>query len=817
MVLYASATHGTVHWKSYTVLISGGISYKSTFKSGNALNIVLGAKTATRSATIELTEIKLTTASAQGSIQVTATLNGVVFSPSSATVGTVVQTPPNAPTMTLSATSQPQLSAGESNAAAGTLALTMSGDLAGGNGWVAGSVLTLIVSPPSGTNCEGGAYVYFASTPTATVTSTSKTSGSPSISASLANSGSCPVSQPNDLKLTFTNAVYFDTSSQGTVRVTISGVRYSVGTTSAAIGSGAVTLAASFSEIPSTVNTSSASNATIASTGTGPGGGTSGSGTASAALTVKADTPPESVLQDAYDAQISPVHVLESSATHVPAGYVCLSLTGADFNTNAAPSVTVSSGNGAASSTTTYQGEAATAAPTVEFQVSKASTTQGEYTVSGLAVDAATAVGPVTVTVTHGSSASCTHDSESIGSATAFSVAATPVTRVYGATPDATAVAELEHQFDAQGTNCPGRAGARPVVLATDAHYPDALASAYLASSLGTGELLTPTESLSAATANALRVEGITQVYIVGGPLAVSSAVSQQIESTLAYNCGGTTPLTSAGPVHIEVTRVAGATQYDTAEWVAEYPAPGTVGSLDVAGAYVGTNRTGGVGKYNDTAGNGSAAPGTSSTLPTAIVATGTSFQDAESASVFSYSDHLPILLTTPTSLSPQVASVISSLAIKQAIVMGGPLAVSDGVVSSLESLGVSVLRIAGQTATDTAVQLADFEMGSKSAHVGAGWTGNGGVAVARGDYFTDGLAGAVVASGAGRTHTHGPEPLLLCLDPSTAGTYLSAFLVEAGRTGIDGETSDRVTSLTVLGGPDALSPSLVATLTGDL
>ncbi|MGH8989329.1 MAG: cell wall-binding repeat-containing protein, partial [Acidimicrobiales bacterium] len=525
----------------------------------------------------------------------------------------------------------------------------------------------------------------------------------------------------------------------------------------------------------------------------------------------------KSVSQDADDAPISPVEVIESSTTRIPAGYVCLGLSGAQFDTAAAGSVTVPEGNGQVSTKVTYEGESATAAPVAQFQVIKASTGAGEYAVSGLAVDPGTTTGPVVITAAYGPSASCADDTEPIGSATAITVTSTPVVRIYGTTPDATAAAELEHQFDARRTACPGRIGARPVVLATDASYPDALTSAYLASSLGTGELLTPTRSLSAATVNAIRLEGITEVYIVGGPLAVTRKVSDQLESMLAYSCGGTTPLTSAGPVHVEVVRIAGASEYETAQWVAEYPAASDVGSLDVAGAYADVNRTKGPGRYNDTAGSASAAPGTSTPLPTAILATGRSFQDAESASVLSYADKLPILLTNARSLSPQVSSVLTSLGIVQVLVMGGPLAVSDSVVSSLEALGVSVLRIAGPDATGTAVQLADFEMASKAGHLGAGWSGNGSLAVARGDFFTDGLAGAIVAAGAGRTHTHEPEPLLLCEDPTTVGPSLAALLSEAGSTGVDGNTSDRVTSLTVLGGPRAVSPSVVTSMTGDL
>jgi putative cell wall-binding protein len=841
LALFATASKGTVHWKSFKVSVSGGISYSSTMSAGNDLNIVLGAKVATLAATISISTIKFTTSSIEGTVAVSPTLNGVTFTPPTVSDGTVVQTPPSAPTITLSSNSQPQLRIGENAGSAGTWALSMSGDLTAGSGWVSGSVLTVAVSPPSAINCAGNGYLYFVGTPAATVAAANGVNATPSVALSLASSGGCLASQPNELKITFENAVYFDTASRTTVQIAISGVHYTVGTTAKAIGTGGVIVTSAFSATPSTVFTGSASNAIIEATPATSGTSTKTKTKTSTTtptktkattptktkaetkaktqnpLVLKADTPPVSVPPNAYDAPISSVYVVESLTTHVPVGYVCLTLSGAAFHTTAAASVTVSAGNGAATTAVVYQGESATAAPTAEFQVTRASTSAGEYTVSGLAVDAGTRAGPVAVTATYGSSASCAGDLASIGSTTAFTVVGTSVSRVYGATPDATAAAELEHQFDAQGTACPGRPGARPVVLATDADYADALTSAYLASSLSTGELLTPTASLPAVTLNAIRLEGITQVYIVGGPLAVSPAVASELESTLAYSCGGTTLLTSDGPVHIEVVRIAGATEYDTAQWVAEYPAASNVGSLGVAGAFAGTDRTGGTGRYNDTAGNASPQPRTSSTLPTAIVATGRTFQDAESASVLSYADRLPILLTTPTSLSPQVASVITSLGIKQVVVMGGQLAITDRVVSSLESLDVSVLRIAGQDATDTAVQLADFEMASKPGHLGAGWTGNGELTVARGDYFTDGLAGAIVAAGGGRTHTHQPEPLLLCENPTTVGPYLSAFLSEAGHRGIDGNLADRVTSLTILGGPQAVSQSAVATMTDDL
>ena len=819
-------------WDNYEVS-AHTMSIQTFGAATTVLDIELGAKDTNTAAAIDITQIKYITKGAAGEAVVSARMsNGVTFSPSTATDGILVQTPPKAPAIKLSALSQPTVKVGTPGASAGDWTVTLTGDSATGNGWLAGAALTVTVAPPSGTNCATGTYLYFVGTPTVKVASATGTTTVPTVSPALASIGNCAATEPNELVLRLVGADYFDTSSMGTVTIAVSGVHYAVGTTASAMGTGSIMVDGSFSATPSSVTASGASNASVevpsSGTSTPSGSGTgsgittpSGSGTtpssSATSLSVKAGTPPVTVLAGAYDAPIGPVTVAGSAGAHVPAGYVCLSLSSGSFSTTAVASVAVSAGNGAAGSNVTYQDQTGTGAAVAEFQVSKASTTEDAYTVSGLAVDAPTATGAVSVEVTDGSSASCAHDSSTVGTATAFNVGRTPVTRIYGATPDATAAAELENQFDAQGTNCPGRPGARPVVLATDATFPDALASAYLASSLGTGELLTPTAGLSAVTENAIRVEGITQVYIVGGPLAVSTAVSQQLDSMLAYDCGGSAPLTAAGPVHLEVIRIAGTTEYDTAQWVAEYPPAGTVGSLDVSGAYVGSDRTGGSGRFNDTSGSASPAPATSSTLPTAIVADGREFQDAEAASALSYANRLPILLTTPSTVSPQVPAAISDLGIKQVIVMGGPLAVSDGVVSSLESLGVSVLRIAGQDAADTAVQLADFEMGPKAGHIGAGWTGSGAVTVARGDFFTDGLAGAIVAAGGGRTHVHTPEPLLLCSNPSTVGHYLSAFLTTAGRTGIDGNDADRVAALTILGGPEAVSPSVAATMTGDL
>ncbi|MGH9099909.1 MAG: SpoIID/LytB domain-containing protein, partial [Acidimicrobiales bacterium] len=314
--------------------------------------------------------------------------------------------------------------------------------------------------------------------------------------------------------------------------------------------------------------------------------------------------------------------------------------------------------------------------------------------------------------------------------------------RIDGPTADATAAQELEHQFVAVAGGCPGSGSTRPVVLATDSGYADALASAPLARALRTGTLLTPAGHLSAATSSAMRLEGVTRVVVVGGPLAVSASVVAALESTPASSCGG-----GAGTGgDIEVTRVAGQSALDTAAQIAAEAATlDGVGALDLAGAYQGSSPTGGTGHYDATPGAASSGPVSPGALATAVVATVEGFQDAETASTFAYAERLPVLLTTPVTLSSQVATEIRALDVRQVVLMGGQLAVSDAVVAALEQLGVSVLRVAGADAAGTSVELAELE--TATAPVGAGWRGTGGIAVARGNGYSDGLAGAVVAA----------------------------------------------------------------------
>lgn len=777
------------------------------------------------------------------------------FSGSPVTVGTI---PPPPTAFVLAATSMPTVGQGMSAQPAGNWTLTLSGTTVG-QSWTSGDMVAISVGPngTTTTQCSGSGYVVFSGTPTLTVTSSSGVSAVPTVQASLAYDNGCNSLEPNVLEVVFTNSGSLTTSS-GNAVITISGITYTTGS-GAAIGPVAVAAVyeTSSGSPVNTVTTTNAPNATVSTT------------------VVTANSPAVSVPGGSVNAPISPISIAESSAGVVGDGYVCLTLTGTGtaaysattdvtsttpalsyqdaFDPASTPKVTVTSGPGTVGTSGAQfetVGSNGTTDNTVVFQVTTSlpESAASTYQVSNLGVDVGNgAAGAVSVLVSTGVSAATACPSSSSTSVTAYTVT-TPSNRIYGSDAPGTAAAELAATFPYSGGNgCPGTGGAslaggvtenRPVVLATDSNYPDALAGAYLASALGTGELLTGINTLPSSTLQALRLEGISQVYVVGGPYVVSNAVVTQLQNTAVYTCGGVNPVTTllGTAQDITVTRIYGQTEYDTAADIANFPGAAHVGKAMFTGAYAGTNSAGGNGMYNDTSGTASTSATSSVAVPTAILATGQGFQDAESASVLSYTADLPILLTTPGSLSVQAKDELQSLGIQQVIVMGGPIAISNVVVTSLQGMGLSVLRIAGTDFTDTAVQLAKFEMNTATGGLGLGWAPHGSLYVARGDFYTDGLAGAAVAAtgstnaastctpGSGTTSATSCSPghqvpLLLTTNPSTVGTALTGFLNQAGSAaGIDGLGSAyQVSTLNILGGPLAVQNSTVTAMNGDL
>ncbi|MGD0321965.1 MAG: cell wall-binding repeat-containing protein [Acidimicrobiales bacterium] len=511
----------------------------------------------------------------------------------------------------------------------------------------------------------------------------------------------------------------------------------------------------------------------------------------------------------------SDTHItLSAVATSTNAGItLTFSYMPATFDTSATMTVATSSGSGASAGTPTVSNS-----PTdteISFPVTSASTTAATYTVSGIALDSASPTpesGPVLVEAGNG----CGTNTYG-GPITAASMLG--ATQTYGQTMDDTAASEFAQSYPFALDDCPsggsstsgsGTTLLAPAVLTTDQNFPDALSASYLAGNLGTGILLTPTDSLSSATIGALRTEGIGQVFVVGGPLAVSQNVINQLKALTVYRCGGIDPVISTvgSPFTMEVTQIYGQTEYDTAADVATYPGL-AVGSADIGGAY---------GMYNDTTG-ASSSSGPLFSVSTAVLATGESFPDAMSAAGMAYAQHFPVLLTQADSLAPQAQDALVNLAVHQVILMGGPLAVSDSVVTTLQGMGISVLRVAGTDATDTASELAQFELNStnsKGVPDGLDWQAFNvnTAALARGDFYADALAGCDVT---GLSHL----PLILTEDSSTLGTYSTTLLNSAGSGvgsgttalgGIDGlGSAGNLYTIQVFGGPLAVQLSTIS------
>lgn len=872
---------GTVVWSKASVT-STGVTVTSAGTGTTTLAITTTTKKATGvTATIYVTGVKYTTVGGAGKVTVTATLktgtvtNTYKFTPSTVSNAKYPAGAPGAPTFTIRATANPPISVGVKGQTAGTWTITALGNTT--QGWATGAYIAITIDTHNDGNCVATDYVVFTGTPTVTVTSASGVSATPGVKASLSHNITCNSGvRPNVLDISFTNSGTFSTT--GFFTISVSGIKYNVGSTPAVTGNGPAgpppsltkTLTGNTKAGDVTVAASFQATASISVTAGTPITASTGTTASNAQISyvyVTADKPPVKVPASSIAQPISPVTIVESVKGQLPATYVCLTLSttsGSAWYNGTPVTVTVTKGNGKVAKTVVYQGLSGTSATYVEFQITTPGATPTTYQVSGLMVNATGTKGPKKVFVTKGTSPTCAgrpHVSVGVpaprvGHAVAFTVLSA-THRIYGADAQGTAVAELENTFPYAAQACPGVARVnvitgettyddRPVVLATTATFPDALSSQYLAGYLGTGTLLTSPSSLSTETMQAIRVEGITHVYVVGGPLAISTTVVKTLESTPAYLCGGAHPaLTHTGAaIDLQVTRIFGQTQYNTAQQIAEFPGVNYFHAYSLSAAYGGTNATGGNGAFNKTAGKGSTKAASGGPLRTAFLATGTNFQDAEAASTPSYATGVPMLLTTGNTLSTAAVSAIYALHIRQVILMGGQLAVSNAVVSQIEALRVttnpvSVLRVAGSDYTGTATELASLllaDNGPPLGNFGIDWAPTGMLGVSRGDYFADGLAGAVVTANGGTScfattftltlhgitvinHTYcttaTPMPLVLTLNPSTVGPVLTTFLKAAGTVGISPEPTEAgenvVTGLIALGGPLAINTATLS------
>jgi putative cell wall-binding protein len=435
---------------------------------------------------------------------------------------------------------------------------------------------------------------------------------------------------------------------------------------------------------------------------------------------------------------------------------------------------------------------------------------------------------------------------------------------IFGATAVDTAAEAIGHQFDYATGQCIGGTHfpfGGPIFVATDADYHDALGASYPAGADDSAVALTDPGTLSSATANIIREEGVQTVYLVGGVDAISANVENTLASTPSYVCGGVDPRYNilGQPEDLTVIRIAGAVADDTNELLATFPgAEPITPTPGPFGAYANPSL------FNDTgSGNSTPAP-TVAIQNTALLVTDAGFQDAVSGSALAYDWPMPLITTTPDALSTDALNAISNDHITQVIVLGGTDAVSDTVISNLQSYGISALRIAGLDGSDTSTQLAAFELAAAPPAItvppspadGLGlnnedflWQNfvnrtageifgpdDDGVAahavlLARGDFYSDAETASVLAVHNGFYADFTPfKPIILTENPSTLGSAVTTFLNEAGLavSGLAGElpaggwddsgtaaqsneSSSSVYTIQPIGGVDALTTATLS------
>ncbi|CAN5168663.1 hypothetical protein BH23ACT9_BH23ACT9_26550 [soil metagenome] len=89
---------------------------------------------------------------------------------------------------------------------------------------------------------------------------------------------------------------------------------------------------------------------------------------------------------------------------------------------------------------------------------------------------------------------------------------------------------------------------------------------------------------------------------------------------------------------------------------------------------------------------------------PTVLIATDMDFADALTSSAVQGLLQAPLLLTNPLALSPETSSEINRLDADDAVIFGGPDAVSNAVEAQLQALGLTTERVMGATRIETAV-----------------------------------------------------------------------------------------------------------------
>jgi len=308
------------------------------------------------------------------------------------------------------------------------------------------------------------------------------------------------------------------------------------------------------------------------------------------------------------------------------------------------------------------------------------------------------------------------------------------LSRLAGATRYETAAAISRSQF-ATGDIATGVNGVPVAFIATGTNYPDALAGGPAAAAAGGPILLVSPNGIPAATSAELLRLNPGRIVILGG----SAVVSNGVQALLNDYTPGT------------VTRLAGANRYATARAIAQ----GTF----------------------------------SAPVDTAYIASGVNFPDALAGAAVAARDGAPVLLVQPNMIPSDTAAALMALDPGRIVVLGGPAAVSDFVLSRLDLFTAgSVTRQSGANRYETAIAISSNNFPAGSADT---------VYLATGTNFPDALAAAAVAGLNG-------APLLLVPAGDTVPANVMAEIQRLG-----------VLNIRILGGTSVVSPAQELQLAG--
>jgi len=197
------------------------------------------------------------------------------------------------------------------------------------------------------------------------------------------------------------------------------------------------------------------------------------------------------------------------------------------------------------------------------------------------------------------------------------------------------------------------------VLLAQESASADALAASGLQGLLSAPLLLTASDVLSPETTAELDRLGDPEVHILGGSVAISLEIEQQ--------------LVAAGHT---VHRHAGATGPHTA--------------VDIAGRHF-----------------ASIASAVLISLGTPGLGPAEAVVDSLPASSLAAADQLPVLLTAPDHLNPITAEYLATSGIERVLIVGDGSVISDQVLAQVQALGIEAVRVAAADRFSNAVAVA--------------------------------------------------------------------------------------------------------------